>query len=134
VLGRDAVSDTSKRPLLAARWSAAVDTVGGDILATLLRSTMHRGCVTACGLVAGHDLRLTVYPFILRGVTLAGIDSANCPMDRRRQIWERLAGDWKLDDLEGLAATVRLDEIDERVEQILSGRVAGRTVVVPTVD
>ena len=76
ILGRDEVSDDTNRPLLQARWAAAVDTVGGRPLATILRSLDHRGCVAACGLVAGTDLNLTIYPFILRGVTLAGIDSA----------------------------------------------------------
>ena len=86
--------DDSDRPLLRARWAAAVDTVGGKPLATILRSIQHRGCVAACGLVAGIDIQLTVYPFILRGVTLAGIDSANCPRPERLEMWRKLAGPW----------------------------------------
>src|SRR5262249_242133 len=78
VLGRDEVDDTSAQPLLKSRWAAAVDTVGGVPLAMIIRSLEHRGCVAACGLVAGTELPLSVYPFILRGVTLAGIDSAKC--------------------------------------------------------
>ena len=81
------VSDDSDRPLLRSRWAAAVDTVGGKPLATILRSTQHRGCVAACGLVAGTDIPTTVYPFILRGVTLAGIDSAKCPRPERLEMW-----------------------------------------------
>jgi putative YhdH/YhfP family quinone oxidoreductase len=83
VIGREAVVDASGKPLLPARWAGAVDTVGGATLSTIVRQTLKRGCVTACGLVGGTDLALTVYPFILRGVTLAGIDSAWCPLERR---------------------------------------------------
>jgi acrylyl-CoA reductase (NADPH) len=129
VIGRDEVSDDSDRPLLTARWAAAVDTVGGTILATILRQTAHRGCVTACGLVAGAELPLTVYPFILRGVTLTGIDSAKCPMPRRREIWDKLAGEWKVPVLETIATEIQLPELPERVRAILGGEIRGRVVI-----
>jgi acrylyl-CoA reductase (NADPH) len=129
VLGRDDVRDTSGKPLLAGRWAGAVDTVGGDMLATLLASTQQHGCVTACGLVGGADLHTTVYPFILRGVALAGIDSALCPMDRRRAIWNKLAAAWKPAGLEKLAHEISLDELPASIERILSGRMVGRTIV-----
>ena len=131
ILGRDDISDTSDRPLLAARWAAAVDTVGGRPLATLLRSMQHRGCVAACGLVAGTELETTVYPFILRGVTLAGIDSAKCPRPERLQMWDKLAGPWRVDRLEELAHEATLDELPDRVQQILAGNMVGRTLVIP---
>ena len=94
-MGREAVTDHSTKPLLKPRWAAAIDTVGGVMLSTILRSTNERGCVTACGLVGGMELPLTVYPFILRGVTLAGINSATYPAQRRSDIWKKLAGPWK---------------------------------------
>ncbi len=131
VIGREEVDDCSDRPLLKARWSAAVDTVGGNLLASVLRSTDHRGVVTACGLVAGAELAMTVYPFILRGVRLIGIDSAMCPRPERLAVWQRLAGPWKLSDLEPLVQTVGLDELDRQVQKILAGQVCGRTLVVP---
>ena len=131
ILGRNEVLDNSDRPLLAARWAAAVDTVGGQPLATILRSMQHRGCVAACGLVAGTELPLTVYPFILRGVTLAGIDSAKCPRPQRLEMWQKLAGPWRVDRLDELAEEVTLDELPERVQQILAGEIVGRTLVVP---
>ncbi|MEX0938278.1 MAG: oxidoreductase [Pirellulales bacterium] len=131
IVGREAVDDTSGNPLLPARWAGAVDTVGGSVLSTLLRSTGHRGCVAACGLVAGDELRLTVYPFILRGVTLAGIDSAHCPMDRRLEIWSKLAGPWKLDQLTALVKTISLSELDREIRTILAGGQRGRVVVEP---
>ena len=132
VIGRDEVTDDGRKPLLAERWAGGVDTVGGAVLTNLLRSTQHRGCVTACGLVAGTDLPLTVYPFILRGVTLAGIDSAQCPMASRREIWIKLAGEWKPDDLASLATRIDLSQLDEKIADILAAAIRGRVVVVPT--
>jgi acrylyl-CoA reductase (NADPH) len=131
ILDRTDVSDDSDRPLLRSRWAAAVDTVGGKPLATILRSTQHRGCVAACGLVAGTDLPLTIYPFILRGVTLAGIDSANCPRPERLEIWRKLAGPWHIDQLDSLADEITLDELPDRTQKILAGQIVGRTVVTP---
>jgi putative YhdH/YhfP family quinone oxidoreductase len=131
ILSRDEVIDTSGRPLLAARWAAAVDTVGGKPLTTILRSIEHRGCAAACGLVAGAELDLTVYPFILRGVTLAGIDSAKCPRPQRLEMWQKLAGRWRIEELNELANEITLDELPEYVEKILAGQLVGRTVVAP---
>lgn len=129
VLGREAVEDDSRSPLLSAQWAGAVDTVGGNPLTTILRSTQHRGCVAACGLVAGEQLPLTVFPFILRGVTLAGIDSAKCPRDARLNIWKKLSGDWKLDSLEELAREVSLAELPAEIDAMLAGNARGRVVV-----
>ncbi len=132
VVGREAVTDDGSAPLLSERWSAAIDTVGGAPLANLLRSTEHRGVVAACGLVAGADLPLTVYPFILRGVTLAGIDSAKCPRQPRLEVWQRLSGPWQVDLPEELVSTVPLDDLPQAVDRILAGGVVGRTLVTPT--
>jgi acrylyl-CoA reductase (NADPH) len=131
ILGRNEVLDKSDRPLLASRWAAAVDTVGGQPLATILRSVEHRGCVAACGLVAGAELQLTVYPFILRGVTLAGIDSAKCPRLQRLEIWQKLAGPWRALRLDDIVREISLDELPESVQKILAGKLVGRTIVVP---
>jgi putative YhdH/YhfP family quinone oxidoreductase len=131
ILARDEVTDKSDRPLLASRWAAAVDTVGGQPLATILRSIEHRGCVAACGLVAGAELQLTVYPFILRGVTLAGIDSAKCPRPERLKIWQKLAGPWRVERLDDIVSEITLDELPDRVQKILAGKLVGRTIVVP---
>jgi putative YhdH/YhfP family quinone oxidoreductase len=131
ILSRDEVIDATDRPLLSARWAAAVDTVGGQPLATLLRSIDHRGCVAACGLVAGTQIQLTVYPFILRGVTLAGIDSAQCPRSERLEMWQKLAGPWRVEQLDQVADEITLDELPDRIERILAGRIVGRTIVAP---
>jgi putative YhdH/YhfP family quinone oxidoreductase len=131
VVGREAVHDDSDRALLRSRWAGAVDTVGGATLTTLIRSLQHRGSVAACGLVGGHELPLTVYPFILRGVTLDGIDSAMCPYERRLEIWSKLAGDWKLDNLEQLATDVNIAGVGAKVREMLAGKITGRVVVSP---
>ena len=82
-------------------------------------------------MVGGTELPLTVYPFILRGVTLAGIDSGWCLMPRRREIWQHLAGDWKLPNLSALATKVSLKDLEPEIQSMLKGQHAGRTVVVP---
>lgn len=131
VVGRDALDTASGRPLLKGAWAGGVDTVGGAPLAALVRSTSYRGCVACCGLVAGADLPLTVHPFILRGVTLAGIDSAKCPRGPRLEVWRRLAGEWRVELHEAWVTTVSLDHLPDRIDEILAGNVAGRTLVVP---
>jgi len=129
ILSREDASDTSDKPLLPARWAAAIDTVGGNTLSTILRSTMHRGCIAACGLAADHNLPITVYPFILRGVTLAGIDSAQCPRESRLQIWQRLANDWRIEGLERLTQKIALAEVPHAAEAMLASKTFGRTLV-----
>src|SRR5690606_6176586 len=128
---REEVVDDSDRPLLGSRWAGAIDTSGGRPLATLLRSTSYRGCVAACGLVAGAELPITVYPFILRGVTLAGIDSAKCPREPRLAIWEKLLGPWHVGFPEEVVTQISLEQIPTRVIEMLAGKTYGRTLVVP---
>ncbi len=133
-LAREEVDDATARPLLAARWVGAIDTVGGNTLATLLRSSERGGCVAACGLVGGADLKTTVYPFILRGVALQGIDSAECPREKRLEIWRKLAGEWKPSALDTIAQEVTLDGLGAKIEEILDGRITGRVLVRPTTE
>ncbi|QDT47570.1 putative acrylyl-CoA reductase AcuI [Symmachiella dynata] len=129
VVGRDEILDDSSRPLLSARWAGAVDCVGGDMLTSILRATDLRGCVTCCGLVAGPKLNMTVFPFILRGAVLVGIDSGWYPRDLRLKLWEKLGGAWRLDKLADFTETVPLADIEPSVQKILRGEVAGRTLV-----
>jgi acrylyl-CoA reductase (NADPH) len=128
-LTREEADDRSDNPLLKAQWAAVVDTVGGNILSTALRSTRPGGCVTACGLTAGIELPITVYPFILRGVSLAGIESGFYPLPKREALWKKLADDWKLPNLELLANTISLEELPDRMQAILAGQITGRVVV-----
>ena len=128
ILTREAATDSSGRPLLKERWAGVIDTVGGDILATAIKSTRMGGTITCCGNVASHELNTTVFPFILRGARLIGINSQNCPMDIRQQIWQNLAGSWKI-NLGGLMAETTLEGLDEKIERILKGKLKGRVVV-----
>lgn len=129
VIGREEASEDGGRPILKPRWAGAVDTVGGPILATTLKSTDMDGTVACCGLVASPELPINVFPFILRGVTLVGIDSQNCPMERRKKIWERLAGEWKIDQLEDITREAGLDNLTGEIDTILRGGQKGRVVV-----
>lgn len=129
ILPRDAVDDRSGKPLLSRRWAGAVDAIGGNALSTLLRSMELGGCVAACGNAAGVEVPLTVFPFILRGVTLAGIDAAWCPIPLRHETWRRLADPWKPDGLERFAQFVELADLPPMFDAILAGRVTGRVVV-----
>jgi acrylyl-CoA reductase (NADPH) len=129
VVSRAAVTDISGKPLLGTRWAGAVDTVGGDILANVLKSIAYDGAVTCCGLTASAELSTTVYPFILRGVSLLGIDSQQCPMPLRREMWERLAGLWRPENLDTIGSVHPLADLEGLIERILAGDIRGRMVI-----
>lgn len=117
------------RPLQSQRWAGAIDSVGGQTLATILSQTSYGGTVAACGLVGGAELPTTVLPFILRGITLAGINSVECPRELRLAAWDRLGRDLDLDLLDSLTRTVPLSGAVEAAHQIIAGSLHGRTVV-----
>jgi acrylyl-CoA reductase (NADPH) len=117
------------KPLQKERWSAVVDAVGSQTLVNALAQTRYGGIVAACGLAQGHDLPGTVMPFILRSVTLAGIDSVMAPIVLRRQAWDRLASDLDPRALELITEEVALDRAIEKAEALMAGRVRGRVVV-----
>ncbi len=117
------------RPLAAERWAAAIDSVGSVTLATLLAQTKRDGAVAACGLAGGMDLPASVAPFILRGVSLLGIDSVYAPMAQRRAAWERLAADLEPGRLASLVTRIGFRDILPTAERILRGEVRGRVVV-----
>jgi acrylyl-CoA reductase (NADPH) len=114
------------------RWVAVVDAVGSHTLANALAQTRYGGVVAACGLAQGSDLQTTVLPFILRGVTLAGIDSVMAPLPLRRQAWQRLAADLHPARLDTIAQEIGLDQVQDRARDLIEGRVRGRIVV--TID
>jgi acrylyl-CoA reductase (NADPH) len=129
VLGREELTPEKPRPLDRQRWAGAVDCVGGDMLATVLSGVRYRGAVAATGLTGGAGLKTTVLPFILRAVSLLGIDSVDVPIERRREVWGRLAGDLR-PDLERLVTEeVGLDGVPAALERTLEGGMRGRTVV-----
>lgn len=131
VITRHELLDETTRPLLSASWAGAVDTVGGHYLNTLLRSTRYGGCIAACGLVAGAQLETTLYPFLLRGITLTGIASADCPRAKRLAIWDLLAGPWRPSNLTELVREVGLEDVPKEVTQILAGHQTGRVIINP---
>jgi acrylyl-CoA reductase (NADPH) len=128
-IDREEARDASGRPMLKAVWAGVIDTVGGDILATAINTTKPFGVVTCCGNVASADLPMTVFPFILRGVKLVGIDSQNCPMPHRQKIWDLLGDAWKVDNLFDLCEEIGLEGLDHHIELILQGKQKGRVVV-----
>jgi len=117
------------RPLEKATWAGAIDALGGDVLAWLTRTTGLWGGIASCGLAAGSDLHTTVMPFILRGVSVLGIDSVACPMDIRRRVWERLATDLRPAALAGIAREIAFDDLPDAFTALLNGAARGRYVV-----
>lgn len=127
--GREFANDESGKPLLRSQWAGAIDTVGGNTLATCVKACKSKGSVVSCGLVASHELHMTVYPFLLNGINILGVDSAETDMNLRQHLWGRLAKEWKLDDLESYGTFVSLDDIIQQMDLILKGQTKGRVVV-----
>ena len=130
IVSPDEVLDESTRPMLKGRWVGAVDTVGGPLLESILRSTHHRAVVTCCGMIGGTAVSTNIFPFILRGLTLVGIDSAECPMDMKHEIWRLLSTDWKTEKLAALTTRVALKDLPNHIEAMRTGQTIGRIVVV----
>lgn len=129
IISREEANDTSGRPLQKGRWAGAVDTVGGNILATAIKTAKYGGIVAACGNAMSADLAVSVYPFILRGVSLLGVDSVEIPMNTRIRAWQKLAQDWKLDLSGDLITECSLKELSPKIDLILKGGIRGRVVV-----
>jgi acrylyl-CoA reductase (NADPH) len=129
VIDRATLSSPSSRPLGKEQWAAAVDSVGSTTLANVLAQTRYGGAVAACGLAAGMDLPASVAPFILRGVSLLGIDSVHCPIARRLEAWRRLALDLDRDKLASMTETIPLGQVFDAGARILKGETRGRLVV-----
>jgi acrylyl-CoA reductase (NADPH) len=121
--------DQPSRALESARWAGAIDTVGSQTLANVLASTSYGGAVAACGRAGGTDLPTTVAPFILRGVSLLGIDSVMCPTERRTIAWSRLERDVALERLDAMTRIEPLSRVPELAAEILAGRIRGRVVI-----
>ena len=128
IISREETNDTSGRPLQKPRWAGVVDTVGGNILATALKTTKYGGLVAACGNAMSHELNVNVYPFILRGVSLLGVDSVEIPMRARQMAWSKLAGEWSI-DLSPIVTEASLEELNPKIDDILQGGIRGRVLV-----
>ncbi|WP_281886459.1 acryloyl-CoA reductase [Paenibacillus sp. YYML68] len=130
IIERDELTKQAGQPLLRERWAAAVDPVGGSALPVVLGSLQYGGGAAVSGLTGGASFDATVYPFILRGIKLLGIDSVQCPMEKRLELWSRLAGDWKPDTyLKAGHQVIGLHELPAAFEAILAGRMRGRVLV-----
>jgi acrylyl-CoA reductase (NADPH) len=129
IIDRAPFAEPAKRPLETERWAACIDSVGGNTLARVLAQMRYGGAVAAVGLAGGAKLESTVIPFLLRGVSLLGIDSVMCPLPRRSQAWTRLRSDLPLAQLEAMTAEARLDEVPRLAQAIVNGQVRGRVVI-----
>lgn len=123
------LTEDSGKPMLKGRWAGAVETVGGKTLEVLTRSMQHRGVITFCGMITGSELHTNVFPFILRGLSLIGIDSAECPMPQKKALWQKLGSEWKSDKLEALCREIELAEAPAALQAMLKGKTRGRTLV-----
>jgi putative YhdH/YhfP family quinone oxidoreductase len=128
ILRKDFESIDNK-PLLKPVFAGGIDTVGGIILENIIKSISPMGIVTCCGNVASPKLNLTVFPFILRGVTLIGIDSQNYPMAYRERVWNKLSRDWKPDKLAETCTEITLNELAGKIVLMLAGKLKGRTII-----
>jgi acrylyl-CoA reductase (NADPH) len=129
VIDRAELAEAPTRPLLSERWAGAVDAVGSATLAHILAEVRYGGAVAACGLAGGNDLPTSVVPFLLRGITLYGIDSVMCPSERRAEVWSRLAEVLDASALEAMTSEITLEELPALGDEILAGRTRGRLVV-----
>ena len=129
LMSREDALKGAERPLGRPTWGGVVDTVGGDILVNGVKSLRYGASLAACGLVASPDIPATVLPFILRHVNLLGIDSVELPLPQKAEIWNKLAGVWQLDGLEGLVAPLSLATLSDAIDRILAGKMVGRGLV-----
>lgn len=129
LITRDKVFDMSGKPLLSAKWKGAIECVGGNTLSTVIRSISQHGTVCCLGNVEDDKFHTSVYPFLLRGINLIGIDSAETEMINRKIIWEKIANEWKLDDPEFLVKEIGLDKLSEEIDIILNGKQKGKILI-----
>jgi len=129
ILDRATVLDGIEKPLLKEQWAGAVDTVGGDILFNIVKSLSYGASVASCGLTAGSGFKASVFPFILRGVNLLGVDSVELPLSAKAAMWEKLSAEWRLEGLDEITREVPLDDLPSTINQMLAGKMIGRALV-----
>ncbi len=129
IISRKKVDDDSGKMLLKEKWDGVIDTVGGNMLTTAIKSTKYGGAVTCCGNVASAKLELNVYPFILRGVSLLGIDAVQCSPELKEELWQKIASDWKIDQVDDFSKEIVLEDLDEQIEKMLAGNSKGRIII-----
>ena len=129
IIDRHEFEASMERPLLAERWAGVIDTVGGNILSTAIRGLRYGGTVASCGNVASNELCTSILPFILRAVRLIGIDAVQTPTRLRNRIWNRLAGEWRLDTIDTITEEITLCGLSRSIDSMIDGTHTGRTIV-----
>jgi putative YhdH/YhfP family quinone oxidoreductase len=129
IISREQLKEKPDKALLKAEYSGGIDVAGGDTLASILKRVSHGGAVTCCGLVDSPELNTTVFPFILRGIRLIGIDSEECELNYRKKIWHMFANEWKFEFLDEALQEITLEQVPEYVQKILKGEITGRVVI-----
>lgn len=129
IIDRQELQEPNSRPLLKERWAGVVDVVGGAVLFNAIKALRYGGSAACCGLVGSPSLDASVFPFILRGVNLLGVDSVNVPQPLKAAMWRRLATDWKLAQLDALGEEIGLEELEQRLNGLLAGKGKGRMVL-----
>jgi len=129
IIPRSEFQKVERKPILSAQYAGGIDTVGGPVLENILKTLKPLGAVTTCGSVASTQLNLTVFPFILRGISLIGVSSQNYPMELRRILWTKFANEWKPDNLLEIYTEIRLKDVQSALDAILQGKLKGRTIV-----
>lgn len=129
VISRDELTAGAEKTMLKERWAGAVDTVGGDILFNAIKATRYGGSVACCGMTAGASFKGNVFPFILRGVNLLGVDSVELPLEFKEHMWAMLAGDWQLNGLADITTEITLAQVPDYAARLLSGSACGRVLV-----
>ena len=126
IINRSEFEGEMKSPLAKPRWAGGVDAVGSDILSNLITATHQRAAIACCGMVGGVNLNTSIFPFILRGLSLLGIDSAETLIEVKKEIWNNFASDWKLEKINDQIKDVGLEELSSEIEKILKGKQVGR--------
>lgn len=129
IITREEFALVDKRPILSSRFAGGIDTVGGPILENVIKTLNPLGAVTTCGSVSATQLNMSVFPFILRGISLIGVSAQNYPMHLREPLWKKLSSDWKPAHLMELYNEITLDELVSAIDLILQGKLKGRTLV-----
>ena len=129
IITREELKQKLDKPLLKGIYDGAIDVAGGDTLASILKRTTHGGTVISCGLVDSPNLNTTVFPFILRGIRLIGIDSEECEINYRKKIWHMFANEWKFEFLDETLSEITLEEVPDYIPKILNGKITGRVVI-----
>ena len=129
VILRDTFNEEAKKPMMGEKYAGVVDTVGGEVLANALKYIKYDGVATCCGLTSSHELNTNVFPFILRGVRLIGIDSVECKLEKKQAAWEKIASKWKISTLNSITNEITLNEVKDAYSLLLEGKAVGRYVV-----